>query len=135
MHVFPDIKMITPYSEHLKSKGLLERYQEQTRSVWRLTPNHWDGVTSVLDQEDDLTSFIADRSIDWLKEYDSDDPFFLQVDFVAPHVALMADPVWAEYYKHADIPLGPRQAPELPNEVWGDYLENHLMGHFMWESA
>jgi len=129
LHAFPDINMITPYSEYLKAKGILEKYQEQILSIWRLTPNHWDGVTSVLDQGDDLTSFIADRSIDWLKEYDSDNPFFLQVGFVAPHVPLMADPVWAEYYEDADIPLGPRQAPELPNEVWGDYLENQLFKH------
>jgi len=128
-HAFPDIRMISPYSEHLRSKGLLEKYQEQIRSIWRLTPNHWDGVTSVLPQEDDLTSFIADQSIDWLRNYRDDAPFFLQVGIVAPHVPLMADPVWAEYYKDTAIPPGPRQAPELPNEVWAEYLETNLFQH------
>ena len=129
VHAFADINMVTHYSEYLKAKGVLKEYQEQIRSIWRLTPNHWDGVTSVLEQEDDLTSFIADRSIDWLKNYEGEEPFFLQIGFVAPHVPLMADPVWAEYYKDADIPLGPRQAPESLNEIWGDYLENNLFKH------
>ncbi|MBW2621631.1 MAG: sulfatase-like hydrolase/transferase [Deltaproteobacteria bacterium] len=129
MHAFPDIHMISPYSEYLRSKGLLAKYQEQVRSIWRMTPNHWDGVTSVLPQEDDLTSFIADQSIDWLKSYRDEAPFFLEVGFVAPHVPLMADPVWAEYYQDASIQSGPRQAPEPPNEIWGDYLENSLFRH------
>jgi choline-sulfatase len=119
----------TPYTEYLRGKGLLKPYQEQVSSVWRLTPHHWDGLTSVLPQEDDLTSFLADRSIDWLRSRSDDKPFFLMVSFVQPHVPLMDDPVWAEHYKDADIPPGPRGSPESPNEVWGDYLENMLARH------
>ncbi len=129
MHAFPDISFITPYSEYLKAKDVLKPYQEQIRSIWRITPHHWDGVTSVLPQEDDLTCFIADQSIEWLKNYDGEKPFFLMVSFVQPHVPLMADPIWAEYYKDAEIPFGPRQAPESPNEVWGQYLEQRLFRH------
>lgn len=129
MHAFPDVRMISPYSEYLRSKGLLEKYQEQIRSIWRLTPHHWDGVTSVLPQEDDLTSFIADHSIDWLRNYNGDEPFFLQVGFVAPHVPLMADPIWAKHYQNASIQRGPRQVPEPANEIWGDYLETNLFAH------
>ncbi|MBW1709548.1 MAG: sulfatase-like hydrolase/transferase [Deltaproteobacteria bacterium] len=123
MHAYPKFNLITPYTEHLKAKGLLEPYQEQIRSIWRLTPTHWNGVTSVLPQEDDLTSFIADQAIEWLSSYDDDKPFFLMVSFVAPHVPLMADPLWAEYYQNAEIARGPRESPEKTNEIMNQYLD------------
>lgn len=129
LHASSGVKFITPYTEYLEAKGLLEPYKKQVSSVWRLTPNHWNGLTSVLPQEDDLTSFLADEAIKWLRNYHSDNPFYLTVSFVQPHVPLMDDPVWADYYKDAEIPPGPRQAPESPNEVWGNYLENSLFKH------
>jgi arylsulfatase A-like enzyme len=129
VHAFPQANLITHYSEYLKAKGLLESYQKQIRSIWRLTPNHWDGVTSVLPQEDDLTCYIADRAVDWLEKYDGDKPFFLMVSFVQPHVPLMDDPIWAEYYREVEIPLGPRRPPRNPGGVWGRYLDDSLFKH------
>ena len=129
VHASRRLHFTTPYTEYLRGKGLLKPYQEQISSVWRLTPHHWDGLTSVLPQEDDLTSFLADQSIAWLRNRASDQPFFLMVSFVQPHVPLMDDPVWAEYYKYTDIPPGPRGFPESPNEAWGDYLVNRLARH------
>lgn len=129
VHAFPQATLITNYSEYLKAKGLLESYRKQIQSIWRLTPEHWNGVTSVLPQEDDLTFYIADRAIDWLEQYDGDGPFFLNVSFVQPHVPLMDDPIWAEHYRDVEIPLGPRQPPRNPGGVWGDYLDNFLFKH------
>jgi len=134
VHAYPNFNLITPYTEYLKAKGLLEPYQEQIRSVWRLTPTHWNGVTSVLPQEHDLTSFTADQAIDWLKGYDDERPFFLMVSFVAPHVPLMADPIWAEYYQNAEIARGPRQSPDKPNEIMEQYIDvlsEHSNSHLL----
>ena len=132
VHCFP--KILTHYTEFLKKKGVYESYAEQIQAINRLTPQHWDAVTSPLGQEDDLTSFIGDQSIDWLKSYNDDKPFFMMTSFVAPHVPLMGDPIWAEYYMDKDIELGPRTAPEIPNEIWGDYLalcHDHSNSHLL----
>ena len=132
VHCFPNI--LTQYTEYLKSKGVWEVYAEQIKAINRLTPRHWDAATSPLDQEDDLTTFIGDRSIDWLKSYQGDKPFFMMTSFVAPHVPLMGDPIWADYYQDKDIQLGPRTAPDIPNEIWGDYLalcQNHSNSHLL----
>lgn len=113
----------TPYSDFLAEHGLLEAYQAQISSVFRRTPTHWEGQTSVLPQEYDLTSFIADHAIDWIESADEQQPFFVQLSFVAPHVPLIADPMWAEHYADADIPLGPRDLPDPTNDVWAAYVE------------
>jgi arylsulfatase A-like enzyme len=114
----------TPYSDFLAGHGLLETYQAQISSVFRGTPTHWDGQTSVLPQEYDLTSFIADHAVDWIDSVEARQPFFVQLSFVAPHVPLIADPTWAGHYADVDISLGPRDLPEPTNEVWAAYVEN-----------
>ncbi len=132
VHCFPNI--LTHYTEYLKSKGVWDKYAEQIRAINRMTPHHWDGVTSPLEQEDDLTSFIGDSSIDWLRSYGGDKPFFMMTSFVAPHVPLMADPIWADYYKDRVIKRGSKEAPEVPNEIWGDYLagcQGHSNSHLL----
>jgi len=121
-HVLPNL--VTNYNLHLKEKGLLEPYRNQLKLVWRGSPSRWDGLTGVLPQEHDLTSFIADRSIDWLNSYDGKSPFFLMISFVAPHLPLIDDPVWADHYKNTRVPLGVLDPPDRANETWGTYIGN-----------
>jgi arylsulfatase A-like enzyme len=131
-HAIPPVR--TAYTEHLRAQGLLEPYKEQILSIWRRTPNHWDGVTSVLDQPNDLTCFLADAAIEWLEGYRGTRPFFLQLSFVQPHVPLMADPEWSEHYAHVDVPLGPRAAATATNATWEDHLatlREHSNSHLL----
>ena len=118
----------SPYMDFLASRGLLEAHQEQIRGVFRLTPTHWRGETSVLPQECELSSFIADHAIDWLQSRDSGKPFHLHLGFVQPHVPLMDDPVWAAHYADADIALPDMTMPRATNEVWAarvEWLKTH----------
>ena len=46
--------------------GLYETYRDQIKSIWRLTERHWDGVTSPLTKEQDLTSFLTREAQSWL---------------------------------------------------------------------
>ena len=48
----------------------------------------------------------------------------MMVSFVAPHVPLIADPIWAEYYQDAQIPRGPLPPPKKPNDVWGARIDD-----------
>ena len=45
----------TPYTEYLKREGVFEPYSDLIKSIWRLTPQHWDGVTSPISKEQDLS--------------------------------------------------------------------------------
>ncbi|MDP6042573.1 MAG: sulfatase-like hydrolase/transferase, partial [Candidatus Latescibacteria bacterium] len=68
-------------------------------------------------------SFIADHAMDWLKSRDSEQPFYLHLGFVQPHVPLMDDPIWAAHYADADIELPDMTMLEATNEVWGKKVE------------
>lgn len=118
----------TPYSDYLEELGLGKAYREQIRSVFRLTPTHWRGETSVVSQENDLTSFLADHAIDWLKKRRRDKPFLLKLAFVQPHVPLIDDPDWAAFYANADIAVPDLNRPIKTNEAWSWYIDQ-LMKH------
>ncbi len=120
------INIYSPYSDYLRGKGSLAKYQEQIKSVWRYTATHWDGQTSALTQEEDETSFLTRLATDWLKRQDRSRPFFLNVGYVAPHSPYISDPIWADFYKDAEIPHGPQAAPEKVNELWGRYLDTRF---------
>ncbi len=134
VHAYKKINIYTHYSDYLRNRGKLDKYKKQIQSVWRETPNHWDGQTSVLTQEEDETMFITRKATNWLRQQDNSCPFFLNVGYVAPHVPHISDPIWAEYYKDKKIPVGPWTFPEKSSEVWGKWLNrtykvsnSHLM--------
>ena len=91
--------------------------------MFRLSDSHWRGETSVVDQEHDLTSFLTAQAKNWLKQRDSQRPFFLKLAFVQPHVPLIDDPRWAEFYADATISLPDLTPPKAVNDTWASYLE------------
>lgn len=101
----------TPYMRFLADRGMLEPYRASIQAHFRDTPQHWEGFTSPLPQELDLTSFLAGEAEAWLGQQSGEKPWFLQLSFVQPHVPLSADPTWAEHY--ADVAI-PRTAPAIP---------------------
>lgn len=124
----------TPYTEYLRREGVLDTYQAQLKSIWRLTDNHWNGVTSSLTKEQDLTSFLTREAQGWLAQQDENQPFFLQLSYVQPHVPLMGDPDWANYYSELHIPRGPVSTEQAEIPVWKDYLAwcaHHANAHLL----
>jgi arylsulfatase len=113
---------ITPYTEYLKSKGLLETFLTETP---RLRPDPraaYAGKVSKLPLADCQSSFIGDRAVDWLHTRKSDQPFFLWVSFVEPHPPIIDNAYWAERYKDTRMPVGPVVMPELKDDAYGRYI-------------
>lgn len=115
-------RLRTPYTDHLDEHKMLDAYKAQIRGVFRLTDSHWRGETSILPKELDLTSFLASKTEDWLKHRDQSKPFFLKLAFVQPHVPLIDDPDWADFYKDAAISVPTQKGPDPVNETWTRYL-------------
>jgi choline-sulfatase len=91
---FPDIEDVwdgpTPWAGHVKKLS-------------------YDNLTSRMEPEDHMDSFIARESIKFLKQY-KDQPFFLLTSFMKPHTPFWPPKGWAELYPPQDL--------ELPE--WGD---------------
>jgi choline-sulfatase len=124
----------TPYTGYLRQEGVYEAYRDKVKSIWRLTDHHWDGVTSPLTKEQDLTSFLTREAQSWLTLQSADQPFFLQLSYVQPHVPLMGDPEWADHYRDLEIPRGPADPGAADIPVWNDYLSwcgHHANAHLL----
>jgi choline-sulfatase len=120
------IRSSTPYTEYLKSKGLLEKYLAETP---RSTPDirdYYRGKVSQLPLADTQSSFIGNTAVDWLHGRKSEKPFFLWVSFVEPHPPVIDNAVWAERYKGRKMPVGPVKMPDLPDNAWGRYLRTWI---------
>jgi arylsulfatase len=112
----------TPYMTFLREHDALEPYQQVIRDNFRGGDKHWNAVTSPLPQELDLTSFLADEAERWLAARPADQPWFLQLSFVQPHVPLIGDPIWADHYAAAVIERTARAEPATTTEAWGKHL-------------
>jgi arylsulfatase A-like enzyme len=127
IHATPGIK--TPYTEYLRERKLLETYLTQIPSMTDVAERKmplYEPATSKLPQEHMQCSFVADRSIDWLRGYKKDKPFFLWVSFIEPHPPIIDSTRWASHYKSAKIPVGPVVMPDLPDNAWGNYLRTWI---------
>ena len=124
----------TPYMSFLREHDALEPYQDVIRANFRGGDKHWNPVTSPLPQELDLTSFLADEAERWLAARPADQPWFLQLSFVQPHVPLIGDPIWAEHYANATIERTAPAEPVATTEAWEThlgFLRKHSQTHVM----
>ncbi len=112
----------TPYMRFLRDHDALEPYRDVVRANFRGGDRHWNGVTSPLPQELDLSSFLADEAQLWLDHQTGDRPWFLQLSFVQPHVPLMGDPIWADHYAGARIERTARSEPAPSTDAWAAHL-------------
>jgi len=112
----------TPYMRFLSEHGALQPYQDVIAANFRGGDRHWNGVTSPLPQELDLTSFLADEAERWISLQPNDRPWFLQLSFVQPHVPLIGDPIWAEHYANAQIERTARSEPQALVDEWATHL-------------
>ena len=124
----------TPYTNYLEQAGALAVYQQKLKSIWRLTDSHWNGVTSPLTKEQDLTSFLTREAESFIAQQSSAQPFFLQLSYVQPHVPLMGDPEWSAFYRNMSIARGPAKASPIGVPLWDNYLSwcgHHANDHLL----
>jgi arylsulfatase A-like enzyme len=124
IHTRPGI--ITPFTEYLRERKLLETYLAETTPVTDRAWPLYRPITTKLPQEHMECSFVADRSIDWLRGYKQDKPFFLWVSFIEPHPPIIDSARWAAHYKSSKISVGPVVMPDLPDNAWGRYLRTWI---------
>jgi arylsulfatase A-like enzyme len=100
-----------PYRAYLRGKGLLEKLETDYAARGN-QGSSLEAKPSVLSEEDHQDSYIATQAIEWLRSAPGGDkPFFLWVDFVAPHPPADAPLPYATMYDWRQMPA-PLPAPE-----------------------
>ncbi len=125
-------KRETPYVAYLRERGLFERWAEAlTRSfavVFGGQPGPPAGAgPDPLEPADTLDAFIgrqAERMIRDHPHQHGDQPLFLWVGFVGPHLPYDGPAPYASRYDPTAIPLGPPRPPQFPANRYGDTLRH-----------
>lgn len=113
------------YSEHLRSRGLLEMFHLDLMARVKAGPVLGAGP-SILGETDHVDGWVMNRANQWLQDA-GPEPFFLWVGPEGPHDPFDPPAPWAKMYDVDDIPEGPSDRPirvlrnayhgELSNDV------------------
>jgi len=108
----------SPYTDYLADKGLLDIHREYIRHYLQgmrsgeLRP--WDEPPPPLAPEDHLDTYTGRKSAEWIRNYNGDKPFYLQVLFPGPHDPFDSPKEYRAMYKPEDMPVGIMDKPSWP---------------------
>lgn len=104
------------YTDHLDGIGWLHAHREyilnwisELRSG---NPTPWAQEPSPVPEGEDIDSFIGRSAVNWLKSYDFDRPFYLQVQFTGPHDPYDGPYRYRELYDTDNLGVGVTELPE-----------------------
>lgn len=106
------------YTDYLESKGLLEahrRYMKDwVRDAYSGDATPWDQPPAPVPEFDDIDSFVGRSTVEWLQNYDSNQPFYLQVQFTGPHDPFDAPQQYRDRYDASLLDAGISDLPQPP---------------------
>lgn len=112
------IRVDSPYTDHLAEKRLLDVHREHLRTyargLARRYSHPWETPPSLLPAEDHIDTYTANKSVEWLKDYKDDKPFYLQVCFPGPHDPFDSPAEYRAMYRPEDMPLAIMDKPRPP---------------------
>ncbi len=116
----------SPYTDYLAEKGLLDVHREYVRAYLRglwMGASPWETSPCLLPTEDHLDMYITRKSAEWIRDYQGDKPFYLQVCPHGPHTPFDSPVEYRAMYKPEDMPLAIMDKPASP---MAPYVEQQL---------
>ncbi len=108
----------SPYTDHLAGKGLLDVHREYLRTYVRgehqRVMQPWETPPCLLPTEDHLDMYIARTAAEWVRSYDREAPFYLQVCFGGPHNPWDSPAEYRRRYDADSMPLSITQRQRGP---------------------
>ncbi len=103
----------SPYSEHLRSLGVLEEYhRDLLRRVEAGPIAAYDQRPSMLGEGDHIDGWLLRRAAGWIAE-NAQAPFFLWAGPPGPHDPFDPPEPYASRYNPDDMPVGPIDSPPV----------------------
>lgn len=112
------------YTDYLAAHGLLDTYRDYVRTR---SKSQWDPASGIEMRASWATDplplplhahpdvWLGQYTADWIRDYDGDAPFFLQVGFPGPHDPWDAPQEALAAFGDPDIPMpGTLEPPEIP---------------------
>jgi arylsulfatase len=121
------VNIASEYSDHLIQQGLYETYREWVAArmyasqtiygerIERLPL--WSTASNPVSGESYIDTWVGNRVVKWIEDYDRPEPFFQWVGFPGPHDPWDAPAEYVDRYRNEQMPMpGSLTRPELPAE-------------------
>ncbi|MYD98383.1 MAG: sulfatase-like hydrolase/transferase [Gammaproteobacteria bacterium] len=115
--VVPSERCSCHYADFLAERGRLRVYQDYTRLWWTNAfrgAQPWEDPPSPLPTEEHIDLYCATQAATWIRDYDAQAPFYLQVCFTGPHTPFDAPPDFRSRYRPEDVAPPILDAPADP---------------------
>ena len=134
--------MLNPYTDHLRSRGLLDAYRrhiadrsyqgdnETGQNATKRVPM-WDATPMPVPLDAYIDSWHGAEAARWIGEYERAEPFFLFVGFPGPHDPWDAPREAVDRYRDTEVSM-PRTTRRPSVEPTGRY--GALLNSFLWLS-
>jgi len=108
----------SPYTDYLAEKGLLQTHRDfigdYLRGMRSGEYRPWEEPPSPLSPEDHLDTYTGRTTAEWIRNYNSDEPFYLQVCFPGPHDPFDSPKEYRDMFNPEDMPVGIMDKPAWP---------------------
>ena len=108
----------SPYTDYLAGKRFLNVHREHLRTYvrgWMRGYLHpWETPPCLLPTEDHLDMYTARKSVEWIRNYRGDKPFYLQILFPGPHDPFDSPAEYRAIYNPEEMPLAIMDTPAPP---------------------
>lgn len=103
------------YTDYLEALGLYQQYRKAIakRNYTSTSLPRWHAESLSLPVETYQDAWLGRRTVQWLEEYDREQPWFLWVGFAGPHDPWDAPKEYVEPYRNIEIPLGSNKRPQV----------------------
>ena len=106
------------YSDFLSRRGKLQVYEDCARNfrlgqkTGLLRP--WEHLPNLLEEDEHIDMYIANTASEWIRDYASDKPFYLQVCLMGPHPPFDPPARYRDMFDPRDMPLSIMERPDEP---------------------
>jgi arylsulfatase A-like enzyme len=122
MEEIPEFREDDEYAMYLKEVGLGNIQNiHGVRNLLYMTPQR-----SLIPEEHHGSTWVADRSVEYIKENAGRRPFFLWSSWIAPHPPFDVPDTFADLYNDADIPEALKSETEITPNAAQSYIHGDL---------
>ena len=106
------------YSDFLARRGKLQIYEDCARNfrlgqrTGLLRP--WEHLPNLLEEDEHVDMYIANKASEWIRGYEGEKPFYLQVCLMGPHPPFDAPTRYRDMFDPQDMPVAIMERPTEP---------------------
>lgn len=106
------------YTDFLTDRGKLQVYEDCARNfrlgqrTGLLRP--WEHLPNLLEEDEHIDMYIVNTASEWIRRYEDDRPFYLQVCLMGPHPPFDAPSRYRDMFEPDDMPRPILDAPIEP---------------------